>query len=420
MKEKRLYRTIDTVASKRFSSESELLAEVVSQLVANKDIDITGGRIWELDSEKKVYKLLHQAGNVQKIKQNYALKISDYPIFDLIASHRTVLADETDKVLLQKGIFKYSASGVGSKYKIDKKMYYKYLLAVNSHEINDELRYTLNVVATVLTSKILERRAAASRKNLIADIDSAKQLQKSILPEHEYHFYNFDLFGVTDPAQIIGGDFFDYLKIGEDEQRLGIAVGDAASKGLSAAAEAMYISGAIRMASTFQIKISPFMNRMNELVNKIFDDDKFCSLFYGEISTDRKGLFLYGNAGHNPPMFYSKKKRKVFSLEPTGPLLGPAPHSLYETDSINFYPGDVLVIYSDGIVEAANNKFEFYEEKRLERVIRKHHEKTPKEIAHAILDDVYKFSTDHSKYQDDKTIVVIKRKDDNASRTKNI
>ena len=71
--------------------------------------------------------------------------------------------------------------------------------------------------------------------------------------------------------------------------------------------------------------------------------------------------------------------------------------------------GDILVIFSDGITEAANSKYQFYEEKRLERVIRKFVNKTPKEIALAIIEDVQKFSTSESKYQDDKTVVVIKR-----------
>lgn len=275
--------------------------------------------------------------------------------------------------------------------------------------IDGDLRYVLNIVATVLTSKIRERRIASSRKNLIDDIDKAKQLQQSILPEHEYKFNDYDIFGITIPAEIVGGDFYDYIKVGDEEERIGIALGDAASKGLSASAEAMYISGALRMAGNFQMKISPMMKRMNELVNKIFSDDKFSTLFYCEISNDKKGLLLFANAGHNPPMFVEKKNKKITYLNPTGPLLGPAPNSKYETDSINLSSGDVLVIFSDGITEAANDKFQFYEEKRLERVIKKNMDLCPKKLALLIIDDVTKFSTSNSKYQDDKTVVVIKR-----------
>jgi len=411
MDQKKLYRSIDNRTSKSYATEEDLLIEVLEDLVENNDVQVSGGRLWKIYPEKESYRLVYQTGNVQKINDDFLLLIEEYPILERITEERTILADETNKTLISKGIFKYSASGVGSKVKIGNKKYFKYLVALNSNIINDDLRDTLNIVATVLTSQLKERSLTLSQKSFIAEIDEAKQLQKSILPEHEYSFFEYDLFGITVPADDLGGDFFDYLRIGDDEDRLGITVGDAASHGIAAAAEAMYISGAVRMASTFQIKISPFMNRINQLVNKIFSDDKFTSLFYGEISRDKKGLFLYANAGHNPPIFVSKENKKVTYLNPTGPLLGPAPNSRYETDSINFSKGDILVIYSDGITEAADSEFDFYEEERLEKVILDNIYKSPKEIVYKILDDVMKFSTTKSKYQDDKTLVVIKRKD---------
>ncbi|MCL4547009.1 MAG: serine/threonine-protein phosphatase [Bacteroidetes bacterium] len=409
MDQKKLYRTIETVASKNFPTDKDLLEEVVRQIVKHEEIQLTGGRIWKLDARKKGYKLIFQTGRVQKIPEDFAVALKEYPFFEQIANERTILADETNKTLISKGILKYSAAGVGKKVKVGEVKYYEYLLSVNSHMIGDGLRDTLNIVAAVLTSKLNERYLSLSQKNLIADIDKAKQLQRSILPAHELKFNAYDLFGVTIPAENVAGDFYDYLKIGDEEERLGIVVGDAASKGLGAAAEAMYISGALRMASTFQIKISPMMMRLNQLVNKIFSDEKFSSLFYGEISNDKKGLFLYANAGHNPPMFYSKKFDSITTLNPTGPLLGPAPNAKFETDSINFYKGDILVVFSDGIVESANDKYEFYGDERLKEIIMASVNKTPKEITAGILEDVIKFSTSDSRYQDDKTIVVIKR-----------
>lgn len=420
MEQRKLYKTIESVASKDFASDTELLADVLKQIISNEAIQLKGGRIWKFEPRRKAYRLIFQTGKVQKIQEDFLLYLKDYPYYERIAQERTILADETNKTLISKGIIKYSASGIGKKIKVGDKRYYEYLLAVNSGMLGDDLRDTLNIVATVLTSKLNERYLSQSRKTLIADIDKAKEIQRSILPEHEYRFHNYDIFGVTLPAQIVGGDFYDYLKIGEGEDRLGIVVGDAASKGFGAAAEAMYISGAIRMASSFQIKISLMFSRMNQLVNKIFSDDKFASLFYGEISDDKKGLFLFANAGHNPPMFYRKKFNEISMLHSTGPLLGPAPNAKFETDHVNFRNGDILVIYSDGVVEAANDKFDFYGEERLAGLILDNVQRTPKELSALILEDVLKFSTSDSQYQDDKTIVVIKRNDKNESNTKNI
>lgn len=409
MDQKKLHRTIETIASKKFSSDEELLKTVLREIVEDSSIhNVNGGRIWRLVPELAGYKLLYQCGKIQKMSSDLVIKISDYPTFDLISSERTILGNETHELLRKKGIFKFSASGLGFKTKVIGKPYFDYILALNSEKMNEELRITLSIIATALTSQIKQRKYAVSANNLKADIDKARQLQKSILPEHEYTFFNYDIYGLTDPAAIVGGDFFDYLEVGDSKEVLGIALGDAASKGVAAAAEAMYLSGALRMASNFEIKISPLMQKMNQLVNKIFEDDKFISLFYGELIADEKGLFLYANAGHNPPMFLKSKSNKIEYLEPTGPVLGPAPQSKYTIANVSFDIGDILVIYSDGITEAVNISFEEFGEKNLSKVLRRSMNKTPKEITYAILDELIKFSK-NGKYSDDKTLVVVKR-----------
>ncbi len=410
MDQKKLHKMIETIASKKFSSDEELLKTVLREIVEDATIHhINGGRIWKLVPELAGYKLLYQCGKIQKLSSDLVIRIKDYPTFDLISRERTILGNETHELLRKKGIFKFSASGLGFKSKVYGKPYFDYILALNSDTMNEELRITLSIIATTLTSQIKQRRYSASANNLKADLDKARQLQKSILPEHEYSFFNYDIYGVTYPAEIVGGDFFDYLEVGDSKEVLGIALGDAASKGVAAAAEAMYLSGALRMASNFEIKISPLMQRMNQLVNKIFEDDKFISIFYGELIADEKGLFLYANAGHNPPIFLKSKTGKVEMLHPTGPVLGPAPHVKYTIESVSFEVGDVLVIYSDGITESANANYDEFGEKRLVKVIRRNIEKTPKEITYAILDEVINFSKE-GKYFDDKTLVVIKRK----------
>lgn len=408
MDQRKLHKTVETIASQKFATEEEMLITVLNEIVSDKTMDITGGRVWKLKPDAAGYRLLYQTGKIDKIAQDFIIKISDYPVFEKLSIARTILGHETNEELRKKGIFKYSASGVGYKIKIKDKPYYEYVLALNSSHIDEELRLKLNIIATALTSQIKQRRLSVSASHLKADIDKARELQKSILPEHEYKFHHFDIYGITVPAEIVGGDFFDYLEIGDDKDRIGVALGDAASKGVAAAAEAMYISGALRMASNFEIKISPLMKRMNQLVNKIFEDDKFSSMFYGELSTDRNGLFLYANAGHNPPIFYSSVKNKIEMLNPTGPVLGPSPEASYFIESINIHLDDILVIYSDGVVESSNNKEVFYGEQRLINLIKKAKDKTPKEIVYTILDDVIKFSKGGI-YQDDKTLVVIKR-----------
>ena len=407
MDQRKLYKTIETISSGNFDSDKDMLIEVLNQIVLNQQIEINGGRMWRLNTDEKSYELLYQTGKIERIAENFSLKINDYPIFDYIAKERTVLGSETNATLREKGIFRYSASGVGYKVKLDDKPYYEYLLALNSDEINEELRLALNIISTALTSRI-KQRSVSSRANIMkAGLDKARELQKSILPEHQYNFHDYELFGVTNPAEIVGGDFFDYIEMGEDD-KLAVIVGDAASKGVSAAAEAMYISGALRMGANFEIKISPLMKRMNKLVNKIFADDKFASMFYGELSTEKSGLFLYSNAGHNPPIFLKGDSNQVELLNTTGPVLGPTPNAKFLVDNIKIHPGDVLFIYSDGVTDSTDSEFNNYGEERLLDLLKKVKDKSAREINYAVLEDVIKFSKRGS-YNDDKTIVVIKR-----------
>jgi len=405
-----LHQTIETITSKFFQTEMDMLVTVVRELVKQHEIQILGGRIWKFSFEKQGYELVYQTAKKSKINDDFILSISDYPLFDNLEKERTVLRTETNDFLKRKGISRYYASGVGNKLKNNGKKYYEYLLAFNSTNLTSEYKYSLNIIATVVTSKLKQWRSSKSERHLKADIDKARDLQKSILPQHEYPFHDFDLYGITYPAAIVGGDFFDYLEIGDGNDRLGIVLGDAASKGVAASAEAMYISGAVRMAMTFEIKIVTLMKRINTLVNKIFSDDKFSSFFYGELSSDKTGLFLYANAGHNPPFFYKRKENKIYYLNPTGPVLGPAPKANYTIDSILFEKGDVLLIYSDGMIDSADKSFEPFGERKIKTLLTENVHRSSKEIAALLIEAVVKYS-EGGAYNDDKTVVVIKKKE---------
>jgi len=404
----RLHQTLERITSKRFGSEAELLSSVINELVNLRSAHIIGGRIWKLNAKRKGYEITYQTGDMDRIPSNYIIYTRQYPVMDLFLRERTVLSDETDNTLRKSGILKYSASGVGDRIKIDNKPLYEYIIAFNSPVHSTEFKYELNIIATILTSKIKLWRSSTNEKDLFDKIDKARLLQKSILPEHEYFFHDYEIYGLTVPSEYVGGDFFDYLEIGTEGDRVGVTLGDAASKGVAAAAEAMYISGALRMAMNFEIKITPLMRKLNKLVNKIFKDDKFSSMFYCELSTDSNGLCLFANAGHNPPLFLKRNSREISLLNPTGPVLGVAPKAYYSTEHVNFEKGDILFIFSDGLCDSTNEKEEDFGEERVKELFRAYRKFPPKEIALKIMEKVIKFST-RGTYSDDKTIVIIKK-----------
>lgn len=415
MEQKKLYKTLENAIkhSPDFQNDKEFLSYVVKEIISHEDINITGGRIWELNDNKSSYIMAGQHGKVEKIRKGYALKLSDYPIFYEVGRSRSVLAKETDLYLSNIGIQLYSATGIGERFKIkdgkDADQYvYQYILAFNSNDLNISLINTLNIISTTVSSVIRSRKIEYKARAIEKDLEKAREIQKSILPEHEYNFGNYEIFGISIPDKIVGGDFFDYLSFGDEKDKLGVAIGDAASKGFSAAAQALYVSGALKMGSENELKMTAVIKKINNLVYKVFPYERFVTLFYLEIYADTKGLCMYINAGHNPAMHLKYDSDEVALLESTGPVLGPAPDQPYNTDSFYFNKYDTLVLYTDGIVEATNNKFEFYGDDRLKQDILNNKHFPARIIAGNIIESVQKFSA-KAKYSDDRTIVVIKR-----------
>jgi sigma-B regulation protein RsbU (phosphoserine phosphatase) len=414
MDPRKLYRTLENIIKEapRFDTEEDFLVHVIAQIIRNEEINIIGGRLWELTENKDAYSLIAQMGNVDVIKSNYQLSIDKYPMFKKVGLFRSVLATETDEYLIEKGIYHYSATGVGTRYKLkdpnnEPYYLYSYLIALNAKGLDDEFLNTLNIISMTLSSIIRTKDIESSAKESRQELEKAKEIQRSILPEHEYKFGNYEIFGLSMPDRIVGGDFFDYLE-SEDKERLGVALGDAASKGLSAASQALYVSGALKMGVGYQMKMSGMVSKINNLVNETFPYERFVTLFYCELSYDKRGLCQYVNAGQNSPLFLHYETGDIEELTSTGPVLGPAPYQKYGVESINFKVNDILLLYSDGIIEATDQDFNFFGEERLLDCIRRFKDKDPKDICNLILQEVNVFSA-KGVYSDDRTLVAIKR-----------
>ncbi|MBI4547509.1 MAG: serine/threonine-protein phosphatase [Ignavibacteriae bacterium] len=408
MQLRKLYRTIESIANKKFEGDEDLLQHVLHEIVQNEEINIKGGRVWKFDSRKGNYELLHQVGEMEPIRSHYRIKVKDYPIFLELPKLRTVLGSEKDTYLRKHGILKYSATGIGDKLQWRGHTLYRYVLAFNADHLDETLTSTLNIISAALNSVLRSRRIERKAQVLERDLDKAREIQKSILPQHEMRFHSYELYGISLPDRIVGGDFFDYLQVANDQERLGIVIGDAASKGLSAAAQALYTSGALRMGFEYQTKISVLLARVNKLLNKTFSEEQFVSLFYAELTDDKNGLVLYSNCGHNSPILLRADANDVELLEPTGQFLGPFPEEIFKVENVLMKKGDILLLYTDGVSEATNERGEFYGEDRIINGLIDYGKEGAKEITQLILEDVQRFNSTGTQ-SDDKTIVTIKR-----------
>jgi phosphoserine phosphatase RsbU/P len=407
MNQRRMYRTIESFASHQFKTDKELLKHVLNEIVKDEKINIKGGRIWQFEPSSDSYRLIHQIGVIERVEPGYKIALASYPIFYQLADHRSVIANETDKYLRKKGIVKYSATGVGEKIEAKKGRVPQYILAFNSDIIEESLIPDLNIISLAVTSLLRGRRVERKAYLLEKDLDKAREIQQSILPQHALTFHHYELYGVSIPDRIVGGDFFDYLSSDTENDRLSVVIGDAASKGFRAAAQALYVAGALRMGITYDTKIAAVMARINKLVNKTFSEEQFVTMFYAELSDDPKGLLLYSNAGHNSPMVYRADTQQIDLLEATGQIMGPFPDGVYKVGNTHLNKDDVVVLYTDGVVEAVGGG-EMYGESRLEAKISEFAHLSAKEICQRLLDDALQYSA-AAEDGDDKTIVVIKR-----------
>lgn len=408
MQLRKLYRTIEAIANKQFDNVEDLLKHVLEEIVQSEEIHLKGGRTWRFDARGGSYELLHQIGDIEHIKNHYRIKARDYPVFFELPKRRTVLASEQDAYLRGRGIVKYSATGIGEKVQWRGQQLYKYVLAFNANHIDENATATLNIISAAVTAALRSKKMEYKAKKLERDLDKARDIQQSILPQHEMTFQTYEIYGVSVPDQTVGGDFFDYLQVDGDHERLGVVIGDAASKGLSAAVQALYTSGALRMGFEYQTKIGSLLSRVNRLLHKTFSEEQFVSLFYAEITDDKNGLVLYANCGHNNPILFRSKQKKTEFLETTGQMLGPFPDETFKVENKLMDRGDILLLYTDGISEAINEREEAFGEDRIIDCLMDNAGRSPKEITQRLLEDVQRFNSLGTR-SDDKTIVTIKR-----------
>ncbi len=408
MNQHRLYKTIESLIGRKFRTDEQLLKHVLENIISTDEIPIKGGRIWKLEPTRGTYKLAHQYGEVDVIKRDFRLRILNYPMFLRLGNKQTIVGKETNKYLRQRGINLYSATGVGERVQWKGYSLYPYIIGFNAEYMKHDEAYALNIIGNVLTASLKNKRIESKAAALEKDLDKAREIQRSILPEHEMRFHNYELYGVSLPERIVGGDFFDYLQATGDKERIGVVIGDAASKGLSAAAQALYVSGALRMGIEYQSKMDSFIGKINQLVNKTFSSEHFLSMVYAEFTPNEKGLIFYVNAGHNSPILVHDKSEEVEMLPATGQIIGPFPNEKYKTDFTIMKKGDTLLFYTDGITEATNEDAEMFGEQRLISILKENRHRTPKEICQLILEAVQLHSR-LAEYSDDKTLVAIKR-----------
>jgi phosphoserine phosphatase RsbU/P len=257
---------------------------------------------------------------------------------------------------------------------------------------------SISIEKSILHTEILEKRRIDDQLRIAAE------LHARLLPAAPPTVEGYSIAGQCTPAYEVGGDYFDYFPL--DHSRLGVIVADASGNGIAAALLMTSFRALLMPGARAGIMPAPLMNRMNELLPEFARKRDFVTAFYGILDI-AGGTFTYSNCGHNLP-FLVRADGQVERLTKSGPSLTILFDARYDTEIAALRRGDILVLYTDGVVEIFNRKKEQFGIERLEEVARRSRGGSADIVLQEIVKATRSFSG-LSASQDDSTLVVIKR-----------
>jgi len=242
---------------------------------------------------------------------------------------------------------------------------------------------------------------AAARAQHGQELEQAREIQQFLLPKEIPQVAGFEIAGAWEPARVVGGDYFDVIKL--SDTKLGICIADVAGKSVSAALLMANVQASVRAFAAENVPPSSVCSCVNSVLCCSVAAGKFVTLFYGVLDA-RLGTLSYANAGHLRPILLAADGRAT-QLENGGALLGVFPAWAYEDSIVQLHPGDRLLLFTDGITEAALPEGEEFGENRLIASARGRGQLSTEELKAHLLDDVKQFCA--SQLTDDATLIII-------------
>lgn len=256
--------------------------------------------------------------------------------------------------------------------------------------------------------KSISREQAIAHHKISKELAEAGRVQHTFIPAESPQIEGFDISSILLSAHETSGDFFDFIELEEDKS--GIVIADVGDKGVGAALYMAMCRTLIRTyAGEHHLDPSEVIENVNRRILTDTHRGIFLTLVFGVLDP-KDSTFTYVNAGHNPP-FYLKKTQQgldIIALEKTGTLVGIFPESTWEVRKININPGEILVLYTDGITEAQDGSGDFYGNKRLIKTLETCFTQPAEQYRNRILANVRSFSGSTPRL-DDVTLIVICR-----------
>ena len=252
----------------------------------------------------------------------------------------------------------------------------------------------------------LEHLSAEERSRLEFELELSGKVQQALLPQQVPEIPGLELAAFSRPADIAGGDYFDFLRFRDEAP--GLAIGDVAGHGIAASLLMASLQATLRTLAPDHGDPTEVVRRLNLLFSHNIHMTSFVTLFLAHFDPQTYVL-TYCSAGHNPPLLYSRSsgKEQISWLRPTGAAIGLVEEFQFGAETVNLVPGDILVLYTDGITEAMDPQGEEFGQGRLAELVRQGTHRPAQELVRNVRQRLQEF-TQGEPFADDTTLIVCK------------
>lgn len=255
----------------------------------------------------------------------------------------------------------------------------------------------------IIIEKVMLHEQLIEKKRLEGQLEVARQVQLELLPASDPELAGYDISAYNFPTEEVSGDYYDWVLIYEDQ--IAIVIADVSGKGVPAALLMAFLRASLRAATHIGYATHISMAKVNYLLWESIERNQFVTAFYGILDGPNRTL-SYSNAGHNPPLLVSPSGQHRF-IERGGLPLGMFRDTRYHEYYLSFEPGDLLVLYTDGVTEANSPSGEEYGRERLANAVKANSSLSSRDLITSLQREVLNW-TDGVGASDDVTFFVIK------------
>ena len=280
-----------------------------------------------------------------------------------------------------------------------------YQVDVRSGDEIEQLAIAINRMAHDL-KEYMNRfvEASAEKERIEKELDIARSIQQSFLPDLPPDIEGMDIAGLSLPAREVGGDFYDYIPL--PDGRWGLVIADVSGKGVPAALYMGISRTLVRANAATHSSVSDTICKANAMITESDHSSMFVTLFYGVLDVREKSL-TYVSAGHNYPVMLKQGAIDTILLKADGIALGVIQDIQLEEQKIQLDQGDILILYTDGVTETVDRNDQEFGEERLTALLQENSHLSSSELVDLIKNEVIRFSEGQPQF-DDITLLILK------------